>query len=884
MSSAPAPALAPAQAACPGADDKVVQPETDASDAPAGGDGSGIPPARRLTGVYARVLGLSLLIAGAAAAAYLLAARHVTTIGVPVEVPWIVLAVGYAAAELSVVHIEFRRDAHSVSLNEIPLVLALVFASPGHLLLAHLVGATAILVVHRRQAPLKLVFNLSHFALEDCVAIIVFHALAGNTLRLGPALWFAAVLATIAAATVSVVTVSVVIWVNQNRVNLDQLKAVVGVALVGALFNACVALVAVTVLWVDPVGAVLLVPIGVILCIAYRAYASLRQRHASLEALYHFTQAVRGSGDAEQIVAGVLAQARQMARAEIAELAILPSAEGQGIDWLVLDGESDIPTRSLEPSLHPSLAALVQSGQPIVGSKGVRDARIRAHLAQRGQRDCIVAPLVADDRLIGILAVANRLGDVSTFDEQDGRLFETIAAHTSVTLQNARLVDRLRHEALHDSLTGLGNRVLFQQRLAEVLVRRRPADPQITVMLIDLDRFKEINDTLGHSTGDLLLKEVAARLRLAVPERVTVARLGGDEFALLDPAQMGPETALALARSVREELQRPFTYQDLELEVSATIGVAIAPRHGRDATTLLRRADVAMYSAKNTAAGVATYGEDLDENSPRKLALVSELRNVIENEGLEIHYQPKMEMATGRVIGVEALVRWPHPVEGLVPPDEFVPIAERTGLIGPLTDFVLRTALAQCQQWDEAGHDLSVAINLSARSLLDADLVEDIARAITESGLPASKLVLEITETSVMSDAEYAMQVLQRLSAMGLTLAIDDFGTGYSSLSYLKRLPVDEVKIDKSFVLNMQEDENDAVIVRSIVDLAGNLGLRVVAEGVETANAWDALRDMGCDIAQGYFISRPLPADQLSAWLTTLTPAPLALDPVGIAS
>ncbi len=862
----------------PSADDKGVQSETAASGAPAVGGTPEEPVARRPAGAFGRVLGLSLIIAGVAGVIYLLAVRDLTTSGAPIAVSWLILAVGYAASELTVVHIEFRRDAHSVSLNEIPLVLALVFASPGHLIVAHLIGAGAVLVLHRRQAALKLGFNLSHFALEDCVAIVVFHALVGGAVRLGPTLWIAAVVATVAAATVSVVTVSVVIWVHQNRVSVSQLRAVVGVALVGALFNACVGLVAVIVLWADAGGSVLLVAIGAIgaiLCVAYRAYASLRQRHASLELLYQFTQAVRGSGNAEQIVTDVLAQARQMVRAEIAELAILPTGDNQGIDWLVLDGDSDLPTRTLEPSLHPSLAALVEGGRPVVGSKSVRDPRIRAHLAQRGHRDCIVAPLVADDQLIGILTVANRLGDVSTFDEQDGRLFETIAAHTSVTLQNARLVDRLRHEALHDNLTGLPNRVLFQQRLADLLARRRPTDPKIAVMLIDLDRFKEINDTLGHATGDLLLQEVAARLRRGVAERVTVARLGGDEFALLDPAQNGLEGAVALARSLREDLHRPFAYQDLELEVSATIGVSIAPSHGRDASTLLRRADVAMYAAKNTAAGVAAYGETLDEHSPRKLALVGELRSVIDHEGLELHYQPKVEMTTGRVIGVEALVRWPHPVEGLVPPDEFVPIAERTGLIGPMTDFVLRTALAQCRLWGEGGQHLSVAVNLSARSLLDADLVDDIARALTVSGVEASKLVLEITETSVMSDAEYAMHVLNRLSAMGVTLAMDDFGTGYSSLSYLKRLPVDEVKIDKSFVLNMQQDENDAVIVRSIIDLAGNLGLRVVAEGVETMSTWEALRDMGCDIAQGYVISRPLPAAQLGAWLETVTPTPL---------
>ena len=850
------------------------------SAAPVAPDVGDAPETRRGDGssaTFARVLALALLIGGAAVVVYVLAIRQLSSIAVPMAVPWLVLAVGFAASELTVVHIEFRRDAHSVSLNEIPLALALVFTSPGHLVVAHLVGAGAVLVLHRHQARLKLAFNLAHFALEDCIAILVFHGLMrSGTVQTGPSLWFAVITATLAAATVSVLSVSVVIWVHQGRMILSQLRAVVAVALVGAVFNACVGLVAVTVLLVDARGGVLLAAIGAVLCVAYREYASLRQRNASLELLYEFTQAVRGSGDAEQIVTDALVQARDILRADIAELALLPPSGNAAVDWLTLVGDSKVSIRSVEPSLHPSLSMLVDGGRPVVCPRTSRDRRIRAHLTQRGQRDCIVAPLMTDGKVIGILAVANRLGEVTTFDKQDGRLFETIAAHTSVTLQNARLVDRLRHDALHDNLTGLPNRVFFQQRLADLLARQRPSDPEIAVMLIDLDRFKEINDTLGHATGDLLLQEVATRLRRGVADRVTVARLGGDEFALLDPAQCGSDGAVALAKQLREELRQPFAYQDLELEVSATIGVAIAPGQGRDASTLLRRADVAMYAAKNTTTGVAAYGENLDDYSPRKLALVGELRSVIDRDGLEVHYQPKLEMATGRVVGVEALVRWQHPVVGLVPPDEFVPIAERTGLIGPMTDFVLRSALAQCRRWEEAGHDLTVAVNLSARSLLDADLVDDIDRALDISGVDVSKLVLEITETSLMSDAEYAMQVLNRLSAMGLTLAIDDFGTGYSSLSYLKRLRVDEVKIDKSFVLNMENDENDAVIVRSIIDLARNLGLRVVAEGVETTRTWVALREMDCDIAQGYVISRPLPADQLGTWLATMTPLPVA--------
>jgi diguanylate cyclase (GGDEF)-like protein len=827
----------------------------------------------RRIGVSARVLALSAFLAGSAAVLYVGFIRHFDSLQTSISLPWLVLAVAYAVSELTVVHVEFRRDAHSLSLNEIPLVLALVFASPGHLLLANLVGASAVLVLHRRQALLKLAFNLAHFALEDCVAVLVFHGLvAGHVVSLGPTLWTAAIAASVAAASVSVASVTVVIWVHQNRVDVSQLSAVLGLALVGAVFNACVGLDAVTVLWVDLRGAALLGVIGVILGVAYREYAGLRQRHAGLELLYEFTEAVQGSGEAENIVADVLTQAREMLRAEIAELALVSPAGAHHVDWLTLTDKSDVPVRSREPTLHPSLAVLLEPGRPVVGPKTGRDLDIRAHLAQRGQRDCIVAPLLADGALIGVLSVANRLGDVSTFDAQDGRLFETIAAHTSVTLQNATLVDRLRHDALHDNLTGLPNRVFFQQRLTGLLDRQRPTDPPVAVMLIDLDRFKEINDTLGHATGDLLLQEVAERLRSGVAAGVTVARLGGDEFALLDPTLRTPEDAVAMAARLRDELHRPFAYQDLRLEVSATIGISVAPRDGRDPSTLLRRADVAMYAAKNTAVGVAAYSEQLDDHSPRKLALVSDLRSAIETGALEVHYQPKVEITTGRVVGVEALVRWSHPAAGLVPPDEFVPMAEHTGLIGPMTHFVLRSALAQCRHWTRAGYHLPVAVNLSARSLLDPHLVDDISRALAEADVKASNLVLEITETSVMSDAEYALGVLNRLADMGLTLAIDDFGTGYSSLSYLKRLPVAAVKIDKSFVLNMEHDDNDAVIVRSIIDLARNLRLEVIAEGVETAETWNALRAMGCDTAQGYFTSRPLSAGALAAWLETVSP------------
>jgi len=504
-----------------------------------------------------RIAGLSACLAAVAGAAWATVVRPLSAPPAPFRVPLWALAVGFALAELATMHVEFRRDAHSVSLNELPLVLGLVFASPGELIAAELIGAGLALALHRRQAPLKLLFNLSHFAVEVCAALVVFHAVPHHV-RTGPGLWLAVMAAAVTAATVSVVTVSAVIWVNQSRVVLRQLGAVLGVVFASTLLTTCLALGAVSVLWTDRAGAVLLVVIGLLLGLAYRGYASLRQRHASLELLHEFTQAIRTSGDAEEIIGDVLRQARRMLRAETAELALLPAGDGEPTQWLVLDGDTDAPATVLEPSLHPSLQAIVAGGRPLVAAKSCREPLARAYLAERGHRDCMVAPLLAGAEPLGVLVVANRLGDVTTFDDEDGRFFETVAAHTNVTLQNARLVDRLRHDALHDSLTGLANRVLFQQRVADAIGRRRPDDAAVAVMLIDLDGFKEINDTLGHAAGDVLLQEVADRLRGAIAGPVTVARLGGDEFGVLDAAHSDRRSAATTARAVRDALRPPF--------------------------------------------------------------------------------------------------------------------------------------------------------------------------------------------------------------------------------------------------------------------------------------------------------------------------------------
>jgi diguanylate cyclase (GGDEF)-like protein len=390
---------------------------------------------------------------------------------------------------------------------------------------------------------------------------------------------------------------------------------------------------------------------------------------------------------------------------------------------------------------------------------------------------------------------------------------------------------------------------------------------RVGILLIDLDRFKEINDTLGHHTGDALLRQVGPRLQEALRGSDTMARLGGDEFALLLPDIPDAAAAVTVADKVTAALHAPFALEGIAVPTDASIGVALYPDHGRDVDTLMQRADVAMYVAKRDHRAHAVYAPEQDEYSPTRLALVGELREAIARGELVLHYQPKFDLRTGELSSAEALVRWHHPSRGEIPPGDFIPLAEHTGLIHPLSLHVLDQALAQCRAWRDEGFDIGVAVNVSPHNLVGGALPGDVARLLAKWGVPAGSLRIEITESTVMGDPVRARQVLEQLQAMGVALAVDDFGTGHSSLAYLKRLPVDELKIDRSFVMNMASDDNDAVIVRSTIDLAHNLGLRVVAEGVECEDAARTLAELGCDLAQGYYFSRPLPAPRVTALL-----------------
>jgi diguanylate cyclase (GGDEF)-like protein/PAS domain S-box-containing protein len=429
-----------------------------------------------------------------------------------------------------------------------------------------------------------------------------------------------------------------------------------------------------------------------------------------------------------------------------------------------------------------------------------------------------------------------------------------------------RQAEMQRHHALHDELTGLPNRRNLYEHLNEKMETTRLADG-FALLLVDLDRFKEVNDVLGHQSGDDLLCQVAERFGREVREEDLLARLGGDEFAVLVSGRNGAEAGLEIARRLSDALDREFLLSGVPVHVEASIGIARFPHDGRDATALLRCADSAMYAAKDLSTELELFDGDRDHHSPTRLKRLGELRQALTRDELVLHYQPKLRLGTGNVVGVEALVRWLHPDQGLLPPGEFVPLAEQTGLIKPLTSFVLRTSLEQLAVWRRAGHDLTIAVNVSERSLLDPEFPAEVAHVLRGTGIPSDRLELEITEGTIMADPERAAGVLRRLDALGVSLSLDDFGTGYSSLSRLRELPIDEIKIDRSFAARIEADERDVAIMRSTIELGHNLGCSVVAEGLETAEALDCVAALGCDTGQGFHIARPLDAASLTEWL-----------------
>jgi len=618
------------------------------------------------------------------------------------------------------------------------------------------------------------------------------------------------------------------------------------------------------------IGTVTLVPV---LIMAFLLVKSLdgSARTGALERAQHEGAVGARLLGAENLRAGLMGTQSAAQRRRLARGFKLLASDGEVFSVALIDRRRRVvqaADRTLVGSRprSPLLEAALE-GKPSAGAVGENEVDIF---------DPVLGP---DGRPLGALRVRMSASAIdATVADQTGPLYlilglglGALCLGLGLVLREARQrmakeASRKERQALSDVLTGLPNRTLFNELLEKALAEC-PRNKRVGVLLMDLDRFKEINDSLGHFNGDRVIERVGDRLKIIVREGDTVARLGGDEFAMLLPNISNADAATAAAQRVHKTLEEPFTAGGLALRVEASVGIALYPDHGDTAGKLMRAADVAMYASKKGHLGHAIYSPEQQHYSPARLGLVAQLDRAMAQGELVLHYQPKARFDTGVVEGAEALVRWQHPERGMLLPAEFIPVTEHTSMIRPVTIYLLEMALEQGMVWRRNGIALRLAVNLSPQILLDLELPKEIQKMLSRVGAPADSLELEVTESAIIYDPRRAQIVLEGLSDMGLRIAIDDFGTGYSSLTSLKNLPVSTIKIDKSFVMAMDEDNSDAAIVKSTIQLGRNLGLEVVAEGVETPNAWARLADMGCDLAQGYYLSRALDGSRFMGWL-----------------
>jgi diguanylate cyclase (GGDEF)-like protein len=774
---------------------------------------------------------------------------------------------GAAMFELS---FESRRSVHTFNITEVPLLIGMVFTAVPGLLVARGAGQLAYTAGAKRQPVYKVAFNISMSVLDTVVAVEIYYAILGHARPVSRQGWLAAGAAILGCQMVDWLSLALVIGMASGRAAARTVLTSVPASALVSFTNTCLALIAVLVLWTDPLGGILLAGVCVVLGTGYQLHQRLRRRAAVLARVHDFTQALDGHNDMEGVLTATLDNTRDILGAHASELWLR-----QGSGWLhytSTDESVQVHTADWPPRLER--LALTQGRGILVPRPSKRSETVdRANLEDREAEDAIAVPL-QNPELEGVLTVVGRVNTFVTFTADDLHALEAMAAHAGVALHSALLLDKLAREAeekeyqaLHDALTGLPNRTLFATDVEAILALRAATEtPQsAAIMLLDLDSFKEVNDTLGHGVGDVVLKVIASRLTAEIGERGVVARLGGDEYAVIVPVDDG-DGAMREAEAVKRCVEEPIDEEGLLIEPRTSIGVAMSPENGDDASTLLRLADVAMYSAKEHRVGITLYEAKYDHYSPRRLALAGELRQAIAASELLVTYQPQQDLATGAIMAVEALLRWNHKVHGFIPPDEFIPVAEQTGLIVPLTDYVLTETLNQQVRWARQGLDLEVAVNLSPRVVQDGQLPAIVAQRLSETESDASRLTLELTETGLATDHARVAAILHQLAATGVRISIDDFGTGYSSLSRLSDLPVDEVKIDKSFVFAMANGAPETV-VRSVIDLGHNLGLRVVAEGVEDLGTLQRLRQLRCDAVQGYVLSRAVAANVLEAWL-----------------
>ncbi len=787
------------------------------------------------------------------------------------------LVIGFALTEIFVVHLRIRADAHTFSLVELPLALGLFFTSPYVLIAAQLCGAGTALVLHRKQGPLKLLFNLSVFAFGTVAAVGAFRWLAPVGGPFGPRMLLEGGLALLAEAVLSVVLVFLVISISAGSWRLADLRSGVGFGLITALFTASLSIIAVVVIDAQPgVAWLLLIPTaGTYL--ANWAYTTQRRRHEGLDFLYQSTQLLHQSEGLEAAIVELLRHACATFNTEAAEL--LYFSEGGDQPLCIRVGPGD-EVRSLQTvdAGHDRLMAMLDSGQALIVRRGAEGLGGQ-YLAECGYRDAIVAPLQTELRIAGALVVANRLSAVVEFDSTDARLAETLANHTATALENGRLEQsleqlrvlegRLTFQALHDPLTGLANRTLFRTELTDLI--REQDGARGAVLFIDLDDFKTVNDSFGHAAGDALLVEVASRLKECLSNGEVIARLGGDEFAILLPEVSCTAASVAAATRILTLLEAPVTVVHRRLGVRASIGIAMIDP-GTDPEAMMRNADTAMYTAKAQGKHrIVSFEPSMYESNLHRFNLHADLQRALTRDELDVVFQPIVRIGSRDLIGAEALVRWHHPNLGVLMPDSFLQIAEQSGLIALIDAFVLDRACAWLAELDVSDPGLVpwVNVNTSPRSFQQATLADSVADMLRRYQLAPNRLGIEITENLMSEQADRAIDILQQLKAIGVRLALDDFGTGYSSLSYLHSLPVDAVKIAKSFIDDIEASPSQRAFITAIVALGAALDKFVVAEGIERPEQLALLEASGCAGGQGYVFARPMDEQSFLAWART---------------
>jgi diguanylate cyclase (GGDEF)-like protein len=739
-------------------------------------------------------------------ALYFLAVRHLSPVAAPLGLAWWMLAPAFAAAEVFVAHVRYRREVQTYSLSEVPLLIGLCFCTPAALIVARIVGAAVALAGYRRQSGVKLTFNLGLFALLDaCVAPLIFFAILGGDSPLSLRGWLAAFVAITCTDVLSDLAITLVVVLREGRVPMPEVRRDLAYGLLVALTNTCIGLVAVILLWNDPWSLVLLLAVTGIVYLAYRGYVSLSRMYSRVARLYAFTSWSGGTLASPRVCFDLLERLCDVMGAEYAEL-VLDDAEGRPIQQWIRDGDEEV-MRALDvegasPELQPDEhCVLLKAG----------DGAVPARLRRAGMSEVLTTALRDGDVIIGAVLVGSRSGRVAAFERRDEKIFDTLANHVSVALKNTRLVTRLREEvaerqyqALHEPLTGLPNRRAFVADAGAEVGEAVDRGESRTLFLVDLDELRRVNETLGHDLGDQAIVEAGRRL-CEVPGMAHVAHLGGDEFVLVGPGGTGAD-AVRVAEEVQERLALPVLLGDCTVQLGASIGIVFAPEHAERVEQLLQKADIAAEHAKALPQGIQVFDRSLDRSGPRQLSLARDLSQAIESGALSCQYQPQVRIADGGLAGAEVLARWTHPSLGVITPAEFVPIAESSGAIRRLTEQILRRALHEAAGWLRADADFRLSLNVSVRCLHYPTLAMDLRQIVDEAGFVPRQIVLEITVSSLMADVLKFVAAVERLSVAGFGISIDDFGVGFSSLAYLQLLPVGELKIDRQFMRDLLAD------------------------------------------------------------------------------